>query len=252
MNKFIIVAAAALLSSTAAYATTNTTTSPTNGPLPAGVTQVGGVVADLTGLNGVRVVSQLAASTLYVGFSGAGNNPLTIGTQSGFSPAVIAALGGGLSEASFRITLFDGDSAPGNFDFNDNTFFVDGALIGNWSSVATERTDGTGTVSLGFGTGFGNNILSTGFFSTVNAGTLASIFGGLGDGALTYSLFDNDPNDNFFDFTQGVNGGLVNVGQGPIIAPGVPEPSTWAMLLLGFGAVGAAMRRRRQMPVALA
>jgi hypothetical protein len=28
--------------------------------------------------------------------------------------------------------------------------------------------------------------------------------------------------------------------------PGVPEPSTWAMMLLGFGAIGFAMRRRRQ------
>jgi PEP-CTERM motif-containing protein len=28
--------------------------------------------------------------------------------------------------------------------------------------------------------------------------------------------------------------------------PGVPEPSTWAMMLLGFGAVGVAMRRRRR------
>lgn len=27
---------------------------------------------------------------------------------------------------------------------------------------------------------------------------------------------------------------------------GVPEPSTWALLILGFGAVGATMRRRRQ------
>lgn len=31
--------------------------------------------------------------------------------------------------------------------------------------------------------------------------------------------------------------------------PGVPEPATWAMLILGFGIVGAAARRRR--PVAL-
>ncbi|MBA2466428.1 MAG: PEPxxWA-CTERM sorting domain-containing protein, partial [Sphingomonas sp.] len=26
----------------------------------------------------------------------------------------------------------------------------------------------------------------------------------------------------------------------------VPEPATWAMMLIGFGATGAAMRRRRK------
>ena len=31
----------------------------------------------------------------------------------------------------------------------------------------------------------------------------------------------------------------------PAVGPGVPEPSTWAMLLLGFGVLGAAMRRRQ-------
>ena len=29
------------------------------------------------------------------------------------------------------------------------------------------------------------------------------------------------------------------------VSPSVPEPSTWAMMLLGFGAVGFAIRRRR-------
>ena len=29
------------------------------------------------------------------------------------------------------------------------------------------------------------------------------------------------------------------------IAGGVPEPATWAMLLLGLGMVGSSMRRRR-------
>jgi hypothetical protein len=29
-------------------------------------------------------------------------------------------------------------------------------------------------------------------------------------------------------------------------APGVPEPSTWAMMLAGFGAIGVALRRRRK------
>ena len=29
------------------------------------------------------------------------------------------------------------------------------------------------------------------------------------------------------------------------VSPAIPEPATWAMMLLGFGAVGVAMRRRR-------
>ncbi len=32
----------------------------------------------------------------------------------------------------------------------------------------------------------------------------------------------------------------------PLQANAVPEPSTWAMMLLGFGAIGAAMRRRQR------
>lgn len=35
----------------------------------------------------------------------------------------------------------------------------------------------------------------------------------------------------------------------PIVAAVVPEPATWAMLVLGFGAIGAAIRRRRRMRV---
>ena len=31
------------------------------------------------------------------------------------------------------------------------------------------------------------------------------------------------------------------------VAGAVPEPATWAMMILGFGGVGATLRRRRQM-----
>jgi PEP-CTERM motif len=30
----------------------------------------------------------------------------------------------------------------------------------------------------------------------------------------------------------------------PAVTPGVPEPATWAMMLMGFGAMGFAIRRR--------
>jgi hypothetical protein len=33
---------------------------------------------------------------------------------------------------------------------------------------------------------------------------------------------------------------------GVVVTPGIPEPATWAMMLIGFGGMGAAMRRTRQ------
>lgn len=47
--------------------------------------------------------------------------------------------------------------------------------------------------------------------------------------------------DSFADFEAALRTKIVREVTG-----GVPEPSTWAMLILGFGVVGAAMRRRKQ------
>jgi hypothetical protein len=62
--------------------------------------------------------------------------------------------------------------------------------------------------------------------------------------------------DSFFGFARFAGSNLSSVGfetraNTPIIAGAaasvgaVPEPSTWAMMLFGFGAVGFSMRRRR-------
>ncbi len=249
VKKSILAGAAAAFIATAAGATPFTTTSPTGGALPAGVTEVGGIVLDIKGTNGVRVVSQLAASSLYVGF--AANNPQDIGTQTGFTPATIAALGGGIASASVRVTLFDGDSAPGDFDAGtDNSFFLNGTFFGYWGFQSTQQTDQTGTALLSSGTGFGDNILSTGFFTDTNAADLGALYASLAGGSITYSLSDVDPFDNFYDFTQGVDGGLINVGTPPVVLPGTPEPGTWALLIVGFGLVGTSLRRRHAGTVA--
>jgi len=247
-NLLATAATAAIMTvamATAGNASPFTMTSP-NGALPGGVTQVGGLVLDLKGTNGNRVVAQVAASTLYVGFANA--NPLTIGSQTGYT-AALAGLGGGLTAASLRVTLEDGDSGPGDFDDgNQNELFVNGFSFGFFDDVATEWTDGLGA-TIAAGTGFGDSILSTGFFSIANAGDLAALFASLtGTDTATFTLFDIDPYDNFYDFTQGVDGSLINVGTGPVIVPptnGVPEPIT--LSLFGAGLAGAvAMRRRRK------
>lgn len=163
MTKFLFKHAAimpALLLAVPALATPETTTSPTGGNLPSGVTQVGGIVVDMKGTNGTRVVSQLAASQLYRGYADssenpvagvAEGNPLLFGTQTGFNAGILGALGGGLSSLSVRISLWDGDTAPGNFDFNHNTFFVNGTSLGDWSGVTTYETSSDGLTLLSTG-----------------------------------------------------------------------------------------------------
>jgi hypothetical protein len=57
----------------------------------------------------------------------------------------------------------------------------------------------------------------------------------------TYQYYD------FYSLGTGGNAAPGNVLLGGLaLTPSVPEPGTWAMMLLGFGAVGFAMRRRKR------
>ena len=66
-----------------------------------------------------------------------------------------------------------------------------------------------------------------------NAGT-----SGVNGSYTQFYLFDfQSPTTSLTLNTQGFSDG--------IIVSGIPEPATWAMMLLGFAAIGSAMRRRR-------
>ncbi|MEZ5711396.1 MAG: PEPxxWA-CTERM sorting domain-containing protein [Sphingobium sp.] len=130
---------------------------------------------------------------------------------------------------------------------------------------------GTGILSIGYGQSynvfdtsnqflFGNDALltfDTPFTSPVTSGSVlfqlpapysTPVSGGTEEGFFygveSYLDFDfgsDDPVTYSFSlspFTGGSNGGPVG---------GVPEPAMWAMLILGFGAVGASMRRRKKL-----
>lgn len=65
------------------------------------------------------------------------------------------------------------------------------------------------------------------------------------NGKFRLTLLDTDFNSGFLGL--GTKGGIVKGKFELLSAAGaVPEPSTWAMMILGVGFAGAAMRRRRE------
>ena len=113
-------------------------------------------------------------------------------------------------------------------------------------------------------TAFNYTIGST-VFTTANTFTIGSplgfnIYGGtdvnVTEGVNDFGLLFNVGAGGvlspfFFEFTQAgsAGSGAADVAHGFVLTQGsgaVPEPSTWAMMLVGFGAVGFAIRRHRK------
>lgn len=252
------VAIPLVLSASMANATLFTSTTPDGLDVTTvGASTVGGIVVALEGTNGSIAVSQLEASSLFVGFYDDGSpvvfrgNPGTIGIQTGFAPGITGALGGGLVAASIRFTLYDGDSGAGDFDDNgDNSLLVNGIDFGFWDVVEAQNTDGLGNLLAGgfSGGGFRDDLLDTGWFHSTDAADLAALFASIvSTEEMVFEVSDVDPFDNFYDFTLGIDNSLINVGQGPgVIPPGgnVPEPGT--LLLIGAGLAGLGFARRKK------
>lgn len=65
-----------------------------------------------------------------------------------------------------------------------------------------------------------------------------------GEDAMHLNFYGNGEWNDYFNTS--VHGYIVEYGRGAI-----PEPAAWALLILGFGVVGGALRRRRKTRVAL-
>ena len=247
MRKFLAPAVAAgVFTASSALAAPFTTNSPVGGDLPTGITEVGGIVFDAIGSSGTRVTSQLSADSLFAG-SQNGNTNLEIGRQAGYDDGILGALGGGIMQLAIRVTLFDGDNADGDFDDDDNFLAINGIEIGNFSDIETISTDDMGVEIAGDNTtGFADEELDTGFFVVTDAAILAAIFASVADtGELIFTLVDRDNDLNqFYDFSEGINGSLIGVGSGPVVTP-VPVPMAALLFAPAIGALGVARRRKK-------
>ena len=124
----------------------------------------------------------------------------------------------------------------------------------SFNELLTFTTDVMGVLNLRVDTTATSDLNNVTFSNVFLTGT--GITGSL---ALTQALLD--PNDTFLrnfipvgagTFTLNILGtpGTQNGAFGGVVSfastPAVPEPGTWAMMLLGFGGIGFAMRRRRR------
>ena len=153
---------------------------------------------------------------------------LSANEASGLQPSTnfAANLGSGFTTVfSGPLTLTtaaNGVNQPFDYTINFSTLFNYDPTMGNLLLdvfIPTSATVSGG--GLGFLTFDNANTLNDGVRSVVN------IF----DGGSPTGLLDTSAAITSFTTSP--------------IASGVPEPSTWAFMILGFGATGAAMRRRR-------
>lgn len=119
-----------------------------------------------------------------------------------------------------------------------------GSCVTGWENSVRYTIGGTtylfgdGAASGGLGPVSGGGYYDTAAKSFANAGKYVGSFTVNAGETATFFLYDDVLGDN--------SGGV------SLSISAVPEPATWAMLILGMGIVGGAMRRRRNTTVQFA
>lgn len=186
--------------------------------------------------------AQGAIYTTEAAFNAANPGATTVG---------FGAFAGGIEHVGTTYTQ-DGVDFTGS-----NLALVDTSFWGSQNSLLDDVFGGfigaqfaaTGAVGFYFASGYGDGNLielsflngATTLFSTQTTGggveTAFSFFGIDGIGSITGFRLDSSVDGSGFSSL-----GTISFVGG---AGAVPEPSAWALLILGFGAVGAGMRRRK-------
>ncbi|OBX19716.1 hypothetical protein A9995_03890 [Erythrobacter sp. QSSC1-22B] len=185
-----------------------------------------------------------AATTLE--YNSAPTSEFTYGSGNDYSPANAAVLTSDNVELALRFhqtfTAAPASDSSGVYSFALGTdpLSFDWSILGDTSSALISMTNlltGTSTSYDPFF--FGNDNATNGSGAAQNSFRLN--WAGIG--------YDPDVNNTYsVNLTSGSNSltTYAKLGTGAVTTAAVPEPSTWAMMLLGFGFVGGAMRSAKR------
>jgi hypothetical protein len=129
------------------------------------------------------------------------------------------------------------------FNISPNALLSSSSVDGTFQVVSSGQVSQGYNLEMCFKNGSDNNCAGSPGNQGVNMGDSGSGTITLGFSSLPQSVTLSD----YLVRYQAVNGSGSAVGD-PV--PAVPEPATWGMMLLGFGAIGASMRRKRK-PIGL-
>ncbi len=130
--------------------------------------------------------------------------------------------------------------------FSNSYTFTTPANTGS-VNVSVNSVDGIPSTNIDFT----NIILNNG---TSNTGTFSAVNGTVDTASLLGATLIAGATNTLTIFARAANPGAVDANFGLTLAfsppaSGVPEPATWAMMLVGFGAAGYSLRRRRSTSV---
>lgn len=164
-------------------------------------------------------------------------------TFTGSAGSINGTLSGGGSIANAPVTGTYATSPNKFYDNQFNAFTVSFTQdIAAFGFYGTDIGDVSASLQITLDIGTAKQRVFT-VANTVNGANGSLLFWGITDTANTFRTvtFAQSGSDRFgFDD--------LTVGDARQVVGGVPEPTTWAMMIGGFGAIGGAMRNRRRKP----